>query len=74
MPDERPPVEVRVDRIDTRKLRTVRDILEQVSRGIHSDGRMLHADKIKHLSRLAHGKKILDAVLQVELFTPDQLL
>lgn len=55
-------------------LRELRLLVERSSRAVHSNANMVRQDKVIVLSHLAKAKRIIDAALQLELFSDDQLL
>lgn len=59
--------------ITTVQLRRIRWFVEKASRGVHSNARMANDEKRAVLALLANAKKELDTVLQLELFSEDQL-
>lgn len=63
----------RLVRVDTRKLRKVRWLVEQASKAVHSDGRMHVGDKKMVLGKLAGVKRELDGILQLEMFPQSAL-
>ena len=60
-------------RVETRQVRRIRFLVEKVSRGIHSDGRLHREDKKMMLGLLKLVKNDLDEWLQLEMFSQDQL-
>lgn len=63
----------RLVRVDTRKIRQIRWLVELASKAVHSDGRMHVGDKKMILGKLAGAKKELDIILQLEMFPQHQL-
>lgn len=63
----------RMVRVDTRTVRKIRWLVEQASRGVHSNGVINREDKRMILGKLAACKKELDKVLQLEMFPQHQL-
>ena len=59
--------------ISTRKLRAIRNLAEKAGRAIHSNAAIHREDKKMILGVLAAAKKMIDEVLQLDLFSPDQL-
>ena len=59
--------------VSTRALRNIRYLVEKASRGVHSEARMVRADKLPILKALAGAKAELDKILQLDMFSPDQL-
>lgn len=58
----------RLVRVDTRRIRQIRYLVERASKAVHSDGRMHAGDKKMILGKLAGAKKELDGILQLEIF------
>jgi hypothetical protein len=60
-------------KVNTRTIRKIRWLVEQASRGVHSNGVMHREDKKMILGKLAACKKELDTILQLEMFPQHQL-
>lgn len=73
MSDEfRRPVMLTHTKFSTQKIRKIRWLVEKASRGIHSNGHMLTADKKALLGFLAACKAECSDLLQLELLTDAQ--
>jgi hypothetical protein len=59
--------------ISTRRLREIRRLAEKAGKAVHSNAAIHREDKKMILGVLAAAKKMIDEVLQLELFSPDQL-
>jgi hypothetical protein len=59
--------------VSTRKIRAIRQLAEKASRLIHSNAAIHREDKKMVLGVLAQAKKQLNSILQLEMFSPDQL-
>lgn len=73
MSEPRQPVELRHTHFSTDKINKIRWLAEKASRAVHSNGHMITADKKQVLGLLSALKKECDSLLQLSMFSPEQL-